>query len=82
MFMSLVLPLIAPTVIYLVWASITAKRRGQGLPGWEEGPWFWFILAGVVLAVASLVYFGLDDMAKGFRPSDPVGGSGSARPTG
>ena len=56
-FLQVILPLIAPIVIYTTWAYFDAKRQGKGLPNWEEGHWFWVILLGVFLSVASLIYF-------------------------
>ena len=54
-FLHIFLPLIAPLVLYTIWAKIDAKRKGQGLPDWEEGHWFWVIVAGFLLAAVSLV---------------------------
>lgn len=51
------LPLILPTVLYLIWALlIRDSGSGRKLATiLREGPWFWLILAGLVLAGASLV---------------------------
>jgi len=56
-FLQVILPLITPIVVYTLWAYWDAKRQGKGLPTWEEGHWFWVILLGVFLSVASLIYF-------------------------
>lgn len=63
------LPLILPTVLYLIWAlairnSGSGKRLATIL---REGPWFWLIVAGMLLAGASLVFTALS------RGGDPSG---------
>ncbi|MEQ8964184.1 MAG: hypothetical protein RID91_00030 [Azospirillaceae bacterium] len=49
----LLIPLIAPTVAYLAYAWVQARRRAAGSgapPGWwQEGPWLWLFAAGVGL---------------------------------
>jgi hypothetical protein len=62
-FLTIFLPLILPLVLYTIWAQIDAKRKGKGLPNWEEGQWFWVLVAGFIFAGASLVFltsFGAD----------------------
>ncbi len=57
-FLHVVLPLLAPIMIYAAWSYWEAQRKGvtgaARLPSWEEGNWFWAIVAGVVLTMASL----------------------------
>ncbi len=50
-------PLILPTVLYLIWAlAIRDSGSGRKLATIiREGPWFWLITAGMLLAGASLV---------------------------
>jgi hypothetical protein len=50
------LPLITPLILYSIWAKIDAKRKGKGLPDWEEGQWFWILVVGFVLTAGSLIY--------------------------
>ena len=50
------LPLFLPIVIYTIWAKIDAKRKGKGLPSWEDGHWFWVIIAGFVFTACSLIF--------------------------
>ena len=55
-FLHVFLPLIMPLIIYAIWAKIDAKRKGRGLPSWEEGHWFWFAITGFVFASISFIY--------------------------
>jgi hypothetical protein len=57
--LEIILPLLTPIALYAVWAHFDAKRTGKGMPSWEEGHWFWVILLGAALAVATVVYFGM-----------------------
>ena len=54
--LQVVLPLVAPIIIYSIYSYWEAKRQGKGMPSWEEGNWFWAALIGVFLSVAPLVY--------------------------
>ena len=56
-FIQIVLPLLAPIAIYFIWAYTDAKRRGKGLPSWENGNWFWAILVGILLTILTMLYF-------------------------
>ena len=52
------LPLVLPTVLYLLWWLIIGRNRkaaAAGAKAWYDGPWFWLILAGVALSGAVLV---------------------------
>jgi hypothetical protein len=51
------LPLLLPTVIYLVWWYLIGRATSApGVPApLREGPWFWLILAGVALMAAGLI---------------------------
>ncbi len=66
MLLTYVLPLVLPTAAYLVWVWWARRRKkaqgiesGEREAGLKEGPWFWLILAGFVLMVAGLAYWGL-----------------------
>lgn len=58
---EVLLPLILPAVAFLVWAWLSRRQHATG--GFQgrlqEGPWFWLILGGLVLAAAGLVYAAL-----------------------
>lgn len=50
------LPLLLPIALYLLWAWWANRRKaaGEAPLDLQDGPWFWLILAGVVLAGAGL----------------------------
>ncbi len=61
-FLQIVLPLVLPTVLYLIWVIFIRKPGPDGdgdVPHWlRHGPWLWLIAAGIalmaiVLAVAA-----------------------------
>ncbi|HJT05802.1 MAG TPA: DUF6111 family protein [Stellaceae bacterium] len=54
--LTIVLPLLLPTLLYLLW--LTASRRAAlAAPApWRDMPWVWLAAAGVVLA-ALLLFF-------------------------
>ncbi len=50
---QVILPLLVPIAVYALWTSYDRRRRGiGGLPGWEEGNWYWAAVAGFGLVVA------------------------------
>lgn len=55
------LPFLLPMAIYLLWALFARKRRAAGGAPYrlQDGPWFWVILAGLVLAAGGLVFTAL-----------------------
>ncbi|MGF1609027.1 MAG: DUF6111 family protein [Kiloniellales bacterium] len=57
--LTVALPFLLPFVVYgayLALARRKARLAGEGnLPRWQEGPWLWIILSGVVLMVAVLL---------------------------
>ncbi len=53
-FLTIVLPLLLPTLLYLLWLMAT-ERAPIAAPGaWRELPWPWLLGAGVVLAALLL----------------------------
>ena len=54
-----VVPLVAPTLLYLAYVSYARKRaRAAGddeLPKIESGPFYWSLLIGFVLLIVSLI---------------------------
>lgn len=64
--LTIVIPLLAPLVAYLVWVWFTAQRRealerGRRMPAWQEWPWAWLIAAGAVLLTVTLFTLGFAD---------------------
>ena len=48
-FLTVVLPLLLPTVLYLLWVSTFGVERGGNAVRWTAVPWIWLAGAGVVL---------------------------------
>jgi len=62
-FLTFVVPLIAPTIAYIMWVYFRQEReaaeaQGRRLPPWQDFPWTWLITAGAVLAAVATVFFG------------------------
>jgi len=55
-FIQVILPLVAPVILYSIWSYWDAKRQGKGMPSWENGNWFWAVVIGVILSVTMLIY--------------------------
>lgn len=50
-FLTIVLPLLLPTALYVLWAMLTDRFRvADALETWQRLPWVWLGLAGVVAA--------------------------------
>lgn len=57
---TIIVPLLGPTLIYLAWAWYNRRRLlkgGRPVQPWSQGPWLWLFLAGMVLMAASLFLF-------------------------
>ena len=70
------LPFLLPTALYALWLHWQrrhAATAGTAIPAWQEGPWFWLLAAGAVLAVlalvATIVLTGAAPGAKYFPPA-------------
>ena len=69
-FLTIVLPLVAPTILYLVWLRVArwpSEGSSEGSPageklGWATLPWVWLAAAGAALLALVLfvvtVHFG------------------------
>jgi hypothetical protein len=59
-FLTIVLPLVLPTVVYLLYVTTVEARRaqaaqeGHAAPWWVEAPWPWLVGGGVVLTGLTL----------------------------
>lgn len=51
--LNYILPLALPTLIYLIWATMAARRGNKTSP-LSEGPWFMLAVAGFALMLAAL----------------------------
>ena len=63
LFLTVVLPLITPTLLYLMWVKIKRHKAkaladGEPLPEWERLPWPWLIGIGCALTVTGLLFVG------------------------
>ncbi|TMJ58602.1 MAG: hypothetical protein E6G81_10655 [Alphaproteobacteria bacterium] len=60
--LTIVLPLVLPTAIYLAWVRTTQPAGDSGPVRWRALPWIWLAGAGTVLLVLVLfvvnVHFG------------------------
>jgi len=79
-FVQIILPLITPIVIYTIWSYWDAKRNNTKMPGWEEGHWFWVLVLGFVLAVASLIIIATLGAEPGTEYMPPVLKDGNVVP--
>jgi hypothetical protein len=61
-FLTIVLPLLLPTALYLLWVSTFGAEPGGNAVRWTAVPWIWLAGAGVVLLAVVLfvvtVHFG------------------------
>jgi Family of unknown function (DUF6111) len=54
--LTIVLPLLLPTALYLLWATALRPERHDGAARWTSLPWLWLAVAGVaLLAIVLLV---------------------------
>jgi len=53
--LTLVVPLLLPTVLYLVWLRATRWSEAGGAVVWQRLPWVWLVLTGVGLTALVLI---------------------------
>ena len=59
-FISFVVPLLLPTILYMIWVAVLRSRRGKvPATGWRSWPWAYLIGGGLALASAVTVSVGL-----------------------
>lgn len=64
-FLTIVLPLLAPALIYAAYFGTIERRRekalaeGAAAPWWAAAPWPWLLLAGVALSGAVFAFMAL-----------------------
>ena len=54
-FLTIVLPLLLPTALYLLWVATLGSAREGGVIAWTAIPWIW--LAGAGAALLAIVLF-------------------------
>ena len=62
--LTILLPLLAPTIAYLIWGWFMRKRKhdlddGKKLEAWQTWPWRYLVGAGAILSMISLLLLGL-----------------------
>jgi hypothetical protein len=61
-FLTIVLPLVLPTALYLLWIATLGYSHNGGRDSWTAVPWIWLAGAGAALLVIVLfvvtVHFG------------------------
>ena len=53
-FITIVLPLFLPTLIYVLWLVTVGRAQPAGAGMWRDLPWAWLAAAGVALAAVLL----------------------------
>jgi Family of unknown function (DUF6111) len=53
-FLTLVVPLLLPTILYLLWLRTVRWSEAGGAMAWHKLPWVWLALTGVVLTALVL----------------------------
>ena len=53
-FLTIVLPLLLPTALYLLWVTTLGAHDG-GAVAWSAVPWVWLAAAGAILLAVVLV---------------------------
>jgi hypothetical protein len=53
-FLTIVVPLLLPTAIYIGWLVVAHRVQRSGDVQWVELPWVWLAVAGTVLLVVVL----------------------------
>ena len=54
-------PVLIPLVVYLVWLEHVgrkAKKAGKIPPHFCDGPWYWLVLASLVIGIGCLLVLG------------------------
>jgi hypothetical protein len=55
-FLTIVVPLLLPTALYMVWAASIGRGELAGAAAnWRALPWTWLLIAGALLVVVVLV---------------------------
>ncbi len=57
--LTIVLPLLLPTLVYVLWLAATRRAALAGPAPWQALPWVWLVGAGVALAALLLFIIGV-----------------------
>ena len=63
LFLTVLLPLLAPFLIYAAWVwlarrQVAAGARGRAPESWREAPWVWLLATGLACGLAALLLLG------------------------
>ena len=63
-FLTIVLPLITPAVVYITWVWFSwrvrkARVENEAASGWQDLPWAPLIMSGIALCVVTLIVVAL-----------------------
>jgi len=56
-------PVLIPLLVYVIWMISVrnrAKKIGATLPRFRDGPWFWAVVASLLVAVVMFLWIGLN----------------------
>jgi Family of unknown function (DUF6111) len=75
--LTLVVPLLLPTVLYLMWFRVMRRPEADGAVEWRALPWMWLAVSGVALAALLLfvvtVHYGISTPGVYVPPRDENG---------
>jgi hypothetical protein len=55
-FLTILLPLLAPMAIYFAWVWLSRRKAAAGEDAWKDAPWVWLAGGGILLAAAVMAY--------------------------
>ncbi len=63
------IPFLLPLVGFVVWAWLASRKDGEMMKRISSGPWFWAVVAGLILGVSVL---GLVAFTEGGAPGSKI----------
>lgn len=57
-------PVAVPLVLYLiwlVWAKQRARKQGNVVPKFLDGPWWWTVVATIIIGIIMFIILGLSE---------------------
>lgn len=55
-------PVLIPLLVYAIWMRnmrARARKTGEPIPDFRDGPWFWALIASLSIAVIIFLFLGL-----------------------